>query len=324
MTNQEKPLLSLYLFNGDDALKRETLLERLTKRIALLGDIDFNLDTFNAQQESTAGDIVSACNTLPFCSDIRQVVVKDVDKSNKTTLDGLTEYVASPCGTTVLVLVAEKLAKNTRLYKAIDKSANAAIVDCTSKKRNELPALVRSMAVSYDITISTGAATRLIELVGTSTIALDTELKKLSAYAKTKQSDVINEADIEKLIVRTAEIKPWELTDALASRDTERCLTLLARMQGQSPHGLLAMCLTRIRELITTKAVSSRRDGVSVASALGMPDWRVKNHSRWAAQFSRKELIDALRSAADLEKQMKSGGDPDLLFEQWIIRTSMH
>ena len=40
-------LLSAYLVNGEDELKRETVLKRLRARMDKLGDMDFNSDTFD-------------------------------------------------------------------------------------------------------------------------------------------------------------------------------------------------------------------------------------------------------------------------------------
>ena len=71
---EKDALLSAYLINGEDELKRETVLKRLRARISKLGDIDFNCDTFDGETAS-GGDIVSACNTMPFASDVRLVVV---------------------------------------------------------------------------------------------------------------------------------------------------------------------------------------------------------------------------------------------------------
>ena len=49
----------------------------------------------------------------------RLVHVRNADKLKKTDSEAIISYLKSPCETTVLLLEAEKLAKNTRLYKAI-------------------------------------------------------------------------------------------------------------------------------------------------------------------------------------------------------------
>ena len=316
---EKKALLPAYLIVGEDQLKREHMLRALTKRFSEMGDITLNSTTFTGKSVAGGDGIVDACNTIPFCSDLRLVVVKDLDHLDKAAQDALVSYLEQPCPTTVLAVEGEKLAKNTRLYKAFQKVGENAIIDCAPRKRKEMPQLVRSMAVSHGVTITERAAQRLIELVGNSTIALDTELVKLASSVGSKGTSEISLADVDELVTRRAEVKPWELCDALSARDGRKCLTLLSRMPDQSPHALLAICLIRVRELLTAKALERRPGAPSLESVLGVPDWRVKNHHRWAAGFDEDELVDLLVAGAEAESQMKSGGDPDLLLESWIL-----
>lgn len=318
MSNKEKPLLPIYLFNGEDQLKREILLKRLMARIGSITDIDMNSVSFSAAEIKNADSLLDACFTLPFGAEVRLVTVKDADKLAQPVLDALVDYVGKPCETTVLVLLAEKLKATTRFFKAMKKHYPSAIVDCSPKKRSELPALVRSMAVAQGVTISTDAATLLIERAGTSTIALNTELQKLASYVKASRRETISRQDVIAVVARVAEIKPWDLADALTTRDIALSLQLIARMPDQSATSLLSICVSRIRELLSIKALS-RRDVSSVAAELGQPDWRLRTQIKAAPTFSRKMLIDSLAQAAEVDRQMKSGGDANLLLEQWLI-----
>jgi len=315
----EQGLLPVYLMNGADEFKREFLVERLTKRIAKLGDLDFNKDVFVAGAVD-AGQLVAACNTLPFACDYRLVIVKDADKLAKSVSEELVAYLQDPCQTTVLALTATKLAKNTRLYKAVAKVSPKAVVDCAPKSRRELPTQVRDFGASEGITVTQAAAEQLIAYVGESTVRLDTELKKLAAALG--KGAVVDVAQIDRYVTRTAEVKPWDFTDALAARDARKALQLFSRMGGQPPFGLLTMSVNRIRELLVAKDVAQTGGGTrDLARELGVPDWRVKNHMRWASRFSEHELVQALAGAADAERAMKSGTDPVTEFERWVLRT---
>ena len=148
-------LLPAYLINGEDELKRETVLKRLHARIAKLGDIDFNHDVFHGESAS-GDDIVSACNTVPFASDVRLVVVHAADALKKSDAEALVTYLSEPSPSTVLCLVARKLAKNTRLYKAVAAVGKKAVIDCAPMKKYELPKTVRAMAVTHGITLDDG------------------------------------------------------------------------------------------------------------------------------------------------------------------------
>ncbi len=303
---QERPMTAVYLICGEDELKRETAIKRLNTRFEKMGDLCFNSDTLSG-----------ANATVEAIINYRLVIVKDAEKIAAAEIDPLLDYIAAPNSSTVLVLVASKLAKNTRFYKAVSKNFPKSIVDCTPKSKRELPALVANMAKVYGVTIDQAAAEMLISYVGESTVRLDSELEKM-AIAQNRQG-VIGQETVARMVTRSAQAKPWELCDAFSARNAVLCEQILQRFEGQSPFGLLALCLTRVRDLIATKALEERRDAASLAKVLGRPDWQVRNYRSWAARFSAEELRCALKKAADVERSMKSGADADFVFEQWVL-----
>ncbi len=317
--NNKAPLLPAYLVVGEDELKRETVLKRLDARLSTMGDLSFNFDRFQGE-DVTGEEIVNAANTLPFASEVRLVRVDNVERLKKADSEILVSYLEQPCSTTVLLLVANKLAKNTRLYKAIAAVGKSSVIDCAPLARRDLGKTVMGMAQGHGVQLTPGAANALIDLVGTNTVALDSEVRKLALSHR--GSDAINENEVFSLVARTAEVKPWEFVDSFAGRNLERCLVLLRKMNGStSSYALLSFCVTRIRELITAKALAKRGDSRQLASLLKVPDWRVKNHNSWARNFTMNELINALSSACNAEQLMKSGGEPDTVFLDWLVAT---
>ena len=314
----ETNLLPAYLVNGEDELKRETVLKRLRARMDKLGDMDFNSDTFDGET-ALGGDIVAACNTMPFAAEARLVVVRNADALKKADSEALVEYLTEPSSTTVLAVVARKLAKNTRLYKALAAMGKQAVIDCTPKKAYELPKTVRGMAVSHGITMSDAGARRLVELVGENTVHLDAEIKKLALAHAGGQP--IGPAEVEALVTRSAEVKPWDFTAAFAARDTAECVNLLGKMESASPYALIGMCVTRLRELIAAHALAARGQGGAkeLAAYLKQPEWRVKNHPAWARRWTADELRRALITARDAERAMKSGTGPNDAFKDWML-----
>lgn len=318
-SNKQAPLLPAYLVVGEDELKRETVLKRLDQRLSKMGDMSFNLDRFKGE-EATGDEIVNAANTLPFASDVRLVRVDNVDRLKKADSEILVSYLEQPCQSTVLLMVANKLNKSTRLYKAITKVGKTAIIDCAPQNRRDLGRTVQAMGQTHGVRLTPGAANALVDLLGTNTVALDSEVRKLALAHR--GSDPVNENEVYSQVARTAEIKPWEFVDAFAGRNLERCLVLLHKMGGStSPHALLAFCVTRIRELITTKALIARGQGKSLGKVLKVPDWRVKNHPSWARNYSMAELVAALKTARDAERQMKSGGVAEDVYLDWLVAT---
>lgn len=123
------------------------------------------------------------------------------------------------------------------------------------------------------------------------------------------------------MVSRTVEVKPWEFVDAFAARNIRKCMLCLTQMESSSPHALLAMCTTRLRELICAKSLADRSMLQALPATLGLPDWRVKNHALWARNFSAEELREALISAMDAERRMKSGENEDGVFIEWVLQS---
>lgn len=316
MANKESDkLLGAYLIVGEDELKRQRVLERLRKRVAALGDLEFNHDEFDGDT-ATGTDIAAACNTLPFASEMRLVEVKNGDGLKASEQAVLLSYLAAPCQTTVLAFSAPKLAKNTKLYKAFAALGKQAVIDCAPMKRYELVRAVRSMAVGYGFTLTESAASLLVELAGEDTVRLDLELQKLAAAAQ--GTDPIGPRDVEALVARTTEAKPWELVDAVAERNLKKALVLLGLMED-APLKLLAMCTTRFRELACARSLAARGESPSLPEVLGMPAWRVKNHGSWMHNYSDSEIRRAFSKARDCEQLLKSTNQGQAAFIDWLI-----
>lgn len=309
-------LLPAYLLVGPDEVKRDAAIDRLVSRLEASGMATFNLDDRDMTKPQEPDEIIASLCTFPMGSDFRLVILRSCDHLVKAMSDALVSYLAAPSPDTVCLIVADALARNTRLYKAVAKIDVKAVIDCSAKKRWELPAYVQGMASRHGVSISSAAAEELVARAGESTRMLDTQLKKLAAMTG---SSSIELADVERYVVRTAEIKPWDFLDAVSARDVARALELYRLLPPKSEVRLLSLLLTRVRELIVAKALDERGQARELASTLGVKDWQVKNHVRWSRLFSMDELVDALRSAVETECALKCSRDSEIAFTTWFV-----
>jgi DNA polymerase-3 subunit delta len=309
----------VYLIYGTEDLRLAQALARLKKRVGDSADLDFNSDTFDGDS-ANADDVVASCNTMPFLSERRLVIVKNVDKMAKSGQDTLATYAGNPSPSTVLVLVATKLAKNTRLFKAVDKLGGAA--EYAAPKKPEYPREVQRMFADRGKRISLEAAELLVAAVGYDLRRLSAETDKAVAFVGAR--DEVTRADVDQVASTTAPTSVFELTDALANRDAAAALRLLAALLGnnESIFGVHALALRTLRDLIVARTLIDRGHGSlgEIARAVGRPDWQVKNLPRQARGFTSDELVNALRAAAEAEAQMKTSRDARLVFERWIVK----
>ena len=312
----EQQLLPAYLIVGADEFKRTSALDRMRARLEKSGMAAFNLDERDMAKDPQIDDIIASLNTFPMGADFRLVILDHCDKLPKAVSEPLVEYLANPAPTTVCLLVATSLAKNTRLYKAAAKVGPKAVIDCTPKKAWEMPKQVAAMARAHGKAISMDAAEELVSRTGENTRMLDNELRKLAAMIEGPSIEV---ADIERHVMRTAEVKPWDLLNAVAARDLPRALELLDLQPDRSEVRLWSLLVTRVRELMVAKALDARGQGRDLASELGVQAWQVKNHLGWARRWRMEELTGALSGAVEVELALKGSRDGALALRMWII-----
>lgn len=309
-------LLPGYLIVGSDELKSSRAVERMRARLEKSGMVEFNLDERDMTKDPQIDDIVASLNTFPMGAEFRLVILTNCDKLPKAMSEPLVEYFANPSPTTVCLVAATSLAKNTRLYKAIKKLGDKAIIDCAPKKTWEMPPQVVKMAAAHGKAMGLPAAEALVARSGENTRMLDNELKKLASMVTGSE---ITLADIERHVMRTAEVKPWEFLNAVAARDLARSLELLKLQPAKSEVRLWSLLVTRLRELVIAKSLDSRGQGSQLAATLGVQGWQVKNHLSWARRWRMDELLEALSQAIEVELALKGSRDSELALRMWVI-----
>ena len=227
----------------------------------------------------------------------------------------------------MLCLVGEKLNRSTKLYKAI--AAQGTVLDRKAPKRRELPGVVRGLFAERGLSADAAAPEALVNLVGEDLSALSTAISTIAAYVAGVSDKKVTRKVIAEVIGASAEVKSWELCDALAQRRCAEALVLTGRAleQGSTLPALGAAVLRTVRQLMVARSLIDQ--GVSgpairLSEELKLPpnlSWRAKSILEQARAFSAKELRDALCDYAEVEMAMKSSPPAlaRLSFERWIL-----
>lgn len=309
-------LLPAYLIVGADELKRDAAVRRLRSRVP--ADMaDFNLDELDGASLEEPGQLISSAQTMPFCADFRLVIVNGAGELAKPVSEAVVSYLADPNPQCVLCLVAEKLAKNTRLYKAVAKVGPHSVVDCAPLKRWELPPYVVKLAQKRGLSMDNAAAQELVERVGESTVALDNQIATLAQLVG--DAGRITLADVEANVAQIAEVSPWTFADAVCERNAPRAMEMLNLMKAPSLVFLHSVLVGRLRELICAKSLDARGAASGLARELGRQSWQVKNHVRWSRAFGEEELVELLGQAAVCERALKGSQDSEAAFARFVL-----
>lgn len=254
-------------------------------------------------------------------SERRLVIVRDVDKMDAAALERLAAYAKDPAPYTCLVLSATKVAKNSKLYRAV--AATGVTFEYAAPRRSEYAAEVVKLLRDRGRKIGMPAAQRLVDIVGRDLRRLDSEADKLTAFVDGEQT--VTEADVAAVASASADPSVFELTDAVGDRDTARAIRLMRKLlASETPLGIHAMLTRHVRSLVGARALAARGMGPdAMAPEIGMPPWQARIAARQAERYTPAELAVALRGLASAEEEMKtSPTDAGLVLERWIVATA--
>ncbi len=184
--------------------------------------------------ETAVGSIVMDAQTYPFLTDRRVVFVRNAEKYNSETGAGvMLDYLAAPSESTILLLLANKIDKRTKFYKACKKVGE--IVECPGLSESEVMSWLNQEVAKRDKSIDGNAARALIDRTGTHLSDAQNALSLVMHYVGEEISR-IGLADVEAACADVAEEEIWALTDAIATSQSGAALAALRRLTDLGKH----------------------------------------------------------------------------------------
>ena len=316
-------LAPIYLIVGDDDVE----MGKLAAEISAVVEDElraFNLERMYATDKTvTPASIAEAASTLPMLGDRRVVVVmragkilkpkrrgKSTDDSEgpadeaepPSDLDVLERYVKDPSPRTTLVLVAEDVDRQRRLYKALAKTGT--IVECWGLRagkddRVDVRQAARTAEQLVKQTVSDagmqidGPAARLVaERAGLDIAKLRADVDRLLLFAAGKPR--ITLADAREVVSAETAQDDWAVTNAIGRGDAREALRQLALAleSGGVPYQILGQLAWFVREKMT--AASPNRVPAAV-DALFRTDLELKSSAGDPRVLLERLVVDLCR-----------------------------
>jgi DNA polymerase III delta subunit len=312
-----------YLICGDDDAKIDAWRARVRRR-AEDERGPGGLEAFDARVSEPA-EIVAALSALTFDPGTRYVLVDEVGAWKAPELAPLTAILAEMPPETVLVAIARGKALK-QLCKAVE-GAGGEVREYPAPKPWELPKWLVGRGHELGLQLDQEAAKELVGLVGSSQQRLSRELEKIGLAVHPRTN--VTTADVEVLAARDAAPQAYDLADALVAGDLKATLGLAEQLEshGERPGRLVYPVVRRLREV--HRAASLLDQGMpesKVGEALKAPPWLVKKTVARAKKADRAALERAICIFADLEIDMRGGGeiqlDEDTAFSLALARAA--
>jgi DNA polymerase-3 subunit delta len=298
-----------YLVCGDDDAKIDAWRARVRRR-AEEERGPGGLDAFDARA-AEPGEVVAALTALTFDPGTRYVLVDEVGAWKAAQLEPLEAILKDMPPETVLVAIVRGKALK-QLAKAVE-GAGGEVREYPAPKPWELPKWIAGRGSELGLQVDQEAAKELVSLVGVSQQQLSRELEKIALAIH--PSTNVTVSNVDELAAHDTAPQAYDLADALVAGDLKATLALAEQLEshGERPGRLVYPVVRRLREV--HRAASLLDQGIpesKVGEALKAPPWLVKKTVARAKKADRVALERAICIFADLEVDMRGGGDVQL------------
>lgn len=276
-----------------------------------------------AEGKRGAKDVVAACRSIGLFASRVAIVVRAAELLDKRAEDReeIGRYCEAPVREATLILKATELDGRSALMKRVKK--NGRILSYPLMKPRDAQKWLTERARAVGQRIDYDAAGRIVELVGSSLLMLDTVLTQLSLYVGPGKA--ISALDVEEALAATRAHSVFELVDAIGAQSARDAIGHLSAMleQRESPLGILAMIVRHFRQLVEAQAVVARGGGPDeVQSRLKLSHpFIAQKLAQQVERFDHTMLRTAFEAFFRAELELKSSRvDPVLRLEGLIFR----
>ena len=311
----------LILLYGQEAYFVERGMLAVRDAVVAPENRDFNLTQFYGK-DFTVNDVVEQARTFPVFAERRLVMIRNIHESRADQLEGLLDYVLDPVPETVLLLTAEKIDARRKIFQLFKK--NGVSIEFKKIYENQLPAFVRDLAKSSNLTLTADALKLFCKRVGTNLTEVQGEMEKLAGYLG--ERDLAEEADVAAIVSDTRVESIFDLTDAMGRGDRSTALTLLDRLmaEGQAPLMVLAMMTRHFRQMWKiSELISQNVPQSEFPRRVGASPYFLKGLMQQAARFDNQQYRHVFNRFLETDLALKSsGGEPRMQLEQLLLEIS--
>jgi DNA polymerase III delta subunit len=299
---------------GEDAFLQSQAL------LGLLASLPRDIQRIDVEGErAEVADVLDEARSYAMFGGSKVVVVRQADEFVARFRESLENYAAHPAPEATLVLRLNALAKNTRLYKAIDKLGG---IKACEPPRDVAGWIITRGKQAHQLTVAPQAARLLADLVGADLGRLDNELAKLALMV---EGGKVDEKAISAGVAFQREQEMWDMTNALAAGRAAEALRRwrhLVQMDSSAEFRAvtwLGMWLENVR-----KALAMKKKGMGAATiAQQLRIWPREIQQpffKTAEALGESGANRALDLLVEVDRQNKSGiGEPATNVERFLL-----
>ena len=312
--------IPVYLFEGKEEFLREEALKKFEREFSKNNPTKLNRTLFYGD-DLDVSTLASELKVLPMLSSKKLIIIKLAEMLSSPVREFLISYIARPSPAACLVLEAETLTKQKKLYKAISKSGR--IIVFKRYYDNQVNKWISQRAVFYGKKILAEAAELLKENVGNNLRLLDEAIKKTVLYAGEKK--LIGTRDVEEIVGISHVGTVFDLISAIRRRqinDSLRILQALRQEGKETCHGIIALLFWQLKRMSKAKKLLGQRLSVKeIGRQLNIHNFFIEQFINEVKGFSPEKFKNSFKFLLAADTEIKTGiRRPEITLELLIVR----
>lgn len=309
----------LYLFFGEEKYLMEEITRDIYQRL-----VDPNLKDFNYRlvyaDEEDAFTIVDEAKTLPFMSERKLIVVKNIDRLKKGDDEAFIDYCLNPCQKSCVIFMGADIDRRRKFFQVL--SQNGVAIRFHPLSERDLCQWIKKRLLEHHLKISEEALSYLVNFIGNDLKTINNELEKIISFVGERKEVVLE--DLEAVTGDIHHRSIFELSSSIGWKREGDALRLMGRilLQGESPLKILGLISYQFRSILLTKFLLKKGySSQKISKELGIPPTFVKEYIEQAKVYDFAELRRCIKELLSIDLKLKSSRlSPKIILESLILK----
>lgn len=306
------------LFLGEEDYWRVTGITRLKKLLFPGAEDEFNLVRLEIK-ETEAALLSTELAATPFFGQTRLLILEGLEEMKPGQEEVILAALPRLAPGVFLILTARHLDQRKKAVKEI--MAMVETVDCAPFKLYEAKRWVSQEAKARGLKLTPAQLDLLLEMRGTSLLALANELAKVKTYCG-GMGQAVPPEEWSALLGEASETNIFQMIDGAIQGETGTALQLLHRLlkTGEPEMKILAMLGTEVRRLFIAWSLLQAGRSHEIQKELACHPYVAEKIRKRAETLTYRQLRQAHRRLLEADFRLKTGqADPALELDTVIL-----
>jgi len=325
IASKQEQFLVTILYGFNEFLGERVISSFSNHFLESKNDFNFRRYYFDIENLDQWEEVVSIANSSSFFIESRKIIVATIRDENKINLNKtdkilLETYMKKPNPNTIFILYISlnsnkddfkriKKLKIDKLIKSLT-TPHTYVINLDKISEREVKQYVKDQLKKRNITITSNALEKIIEIKGDSYPQVITQLPKLEIAASENKS--LDSEDIEEIITGIEAHSIWDLTDAIEKEDSLKYLQVLKYLfiNGINPSLIIGTLITHYNKIYTAKFLLKHKFPINdIGKVLNQPSFLLSKFIQSVKNFSDQRLEKILRIIYKLDYLSKTSGE---------------